>query len=57
MTLEVFPENQFRQRRLLEASSGADTLDGYMIMPGQVGTHYLEAGWVATSTTLSPTPP
>jgi len=46
VVLEVFPEDQFRQRRLLEASSGADTLDGYMIMPGQVGAQYLGAGWV-----------
>ena len=46
VTFETFPEDQFRQRRLLEASSGADTLDGYMIMPGQVGAQYLQAGWV-----------
>lgn len=46
VTLETFPEDQFRQRRLLEASSGAETLDGYMIMPGQVGAQYLGADWV-----------
>lgn len=46
VTLEVFPEDQFRQRRLLEVSSGAQTLDGYMIMPGQVGAQYLGANWV-----------
>jgi multiple sugar transport system substrate-binding protein len=46
VTLEAFPEDQFRQRRLLEVSSGAETLDGYMIMPGQVGAQYLGAGWV-----------
>ncbi len=46
VTLETFPEDQFRQRRLLEASSGADTLDGYMIMPGQVGAQYLGADWL-----------
>lgn len=46
VTLEVFPEDQFRQRRLLEASSGEPTLDGYMIMPGQVGAQYLGADWV-----------
>jgi multiple sugar transport system substrate-binding protein len=46
VVLEIFPEDQFRQRRLLEASSGANTLDGYMIMPGQVGAQYLGAGWV-----------
>lgn len=46
VTLESFPEDQFRQRRLLEVGSGADTLDGYMFMPGQVGAQYLGAGWV-----------
>lgn len=46
VTLEVFPEDQFRQRRALEVGSGAATLDGFMIMPGQVGAQYLGAGWV-----------
>ena len=46
VTLEVFPEDQFRQRRILEVSSSAATLDGYMIMPGQVSAQYLGAGWV-----------
>ncbi len=47
VTLEIFPEDQFRQRRLLEVSSGASTLDGYMIMPGQVGAQYLGANWAS----------
>ena len=46
VSLEVLPEDQFRQVRLLEVSSGAATLDGYMIMPGQVSAQYLGAGWV-----------
>jgi multiple sugar transport system substrate-binding protein len=46
VTLEVFPEDQFRQRRILEVSSGAPTLDGYMVMPGQVGAQYLGANWI-----------
>jgi len=46
VTLEIFPEDQFRQRRLLEVASGASTLDGYMVMPGQVGAQYLGAGWI-----------
>jgi multiple sugar transport system substrate-binding protein len=46
VNLEIFPEDQFRQVRLLEVSSGAATLDGYMIMPGQVGAQYLGAGWL-----------
>lgn len=48
VTLEILPEDQFRQVRLLEVSSGAATLDGYMIMPGQVSAQYLGAGWVRT---------
>ncbi len=46
VTLEIFPEDQFRQRRLLEVGSGASTLDGYMFMPGQAGAQYLGAGWL-----------
>ena len=46
VTLEIFPEDQLRQVRLLEVSSGAATLDGYMVMPGQVGDQYLGAGWL-----------
>jgi multiple sugar transport system substrate-binding protein len=48
VSLEIFPEDQFRQVRLLEVSSGAATLDGYMVMPGQVGAQYLGAGWLRT---------
>lgn len=46
VTLEAFPEDQFRQRRLLEVGGGASTLDGYMFMPGQAGAQYLGAGWL-----------
>ena len=46
VTLESYPEDQFRQRRLLEVGSGAPTLDGFMVMPGQVGAQYLGAGWI-----------
>lgn len=46
VTLEVLPEDQFRQVRLLEVSSAAPTLDGYMVMPGQVAAQYLGAGWL-----------
>ena len=46
VTLEVLPEDQFRQVRLLEVSSAAPTLDGYMIMPGQVAAQYLGANWM-----------
>jgi multiple sugar transport system substrate-binding protein len=46
VNLEILPEDQFRQVRLLEVSSGAATLDGYMIMPGQVSAQYLGANWL-----------
>lgn len=46
VTLEIFPEDQFRQRRLLEVGGGASTLDGYMFMPGQAGAQYTGAGWL-----------
>lgn len=46
VTFEVFPEDQFRQRRLLEVASGLESLDGYMYMPGQEGAQFLGAGWV-----------
>ncbi|MEX2536261.1 MAG: sugar ABC transporter substrate-binding protein [Trueperaceae bacterium] len=46
VTLESYPEDQFRQRRLLEVGSGEASLDGYMVMPGQVGAQYLGAGWI-----------
>lgn len=46
VTLESYPEDQFRQRRLLEVGSGVATLDGYMVMPGQVGAQYLGANWI-----------
>lgn len=45
VTFETLPEAQFRQKRLLEVTAGTSTLDGYMVMPGQVGAQYLRAGW------------
>jgi len=46
VNMEVFPEDQFRDKRLIELNAGAN-VDGYMIMPGQAKLHYWKAGWLA----------
>jgi len=46
VNMEVFPEDQFRDKRLIELNAGAD-VDGFMIMPGQAKLHYWKAGWLA----------
>ena len=43
--MEVYPEDQFRNKRLIELNAGA-RVDGYMLMPGQVKLHYWKAGWL-----------
>jgi multiple sugar transport system substrate-binding protein len=45
--LEVFPEDQYRQKRLLEVSAGSTSLDGYMFIPGQVQKLFNKEGWLA----------
>ncbi len=45
VNLEVFPEDQFRNKRLIELNAGGQ-VDGYMIMPGQAKLHYSKAGWL-----------
>ena len=40
VTLEVFPEDQFRNKRMIELNAGG-TVDGYMIMPGGLGCQRL----------------
>lgn len=45
VNLEVFPEDQFRNKRMIELNAGG-TVDGYMIMPGQAKLHYWKAGWL-----------
>ena len=45
VTLEVFPEDQFRNKRMIELNAGG-AVDGYMIMPGQAKLHYWKAGWL-----------
>jgi len=46
VNMEVFPEDQFRDKRLIELNAGAK-VDGFMIMPGQAKLHYWKAGWLA----------
>lgn len=45
LVVEVFPEDQFRAKRLIEVTSGIADLDVFMIMPGQAGLHYATEGW------------
>ncbi len=45
VALEVLPEDQFRQKVLVELTSGAGTLDIFMSMPPQEGLKYHQAGW------------
>jgi multiple sugar transport system substrate-binding protein len=45
VTMEVFPEDQFRNKRMIELNAGG-SVDGYMIMPGQAKLHYWKAGWL-----------
>ena len=45
VSLEVFPEDQFRNKRMIELNAGGQ-VDGYMIMPGQAKLHYWKAGWL-----------
>ncbi len=46
VNMEAFPEDQFRDKRLIELNAGAK-VDGFMIMPGQAKLHYWKAGWLA----------
>jgi multiple sugar transport system substrate-binding protein len=45
VTLESFPEDQYRNKRTIELNAGGK-VDGYMIMPGQDDLHYWKAGWL-----------
>lgn len=45
VVFEVFPEDQYRNKRTIELNAGG-RLDGYMIMPGQDDLHYWKAGWL-----------
>ncbi len=45
VVMEVFPEDQYRNKRTVELNAGAK-LDGYMIMPGQDDLYFWKAGWL-----------
>ncbi|HUL30770.1 MAG TPA: sugar ABC transporter substrate-binding protein [Thermodesulfobacteriota bacterium] len=45
VTVEAFPEDQYRNKRTIELNAGGK-VDGYMIMPGQDDLHYWKAGWL-----------
>lgn len=45
LVAETYPEDQFRQKSLVELSSGAGTLDVFMSQPPQEGRKYKSAGW------------
>ncbi len=45
VVLEVYPEDQFRAKSLVELTSGASTMDVFMSMPAQEGLKYMRAGW------------
>ncbi|MGE5603710.1 MAG: ABC transporter substrate-binding protein, partial [Nitrososphaerales archaeon] len=45
VVLETYPEDQFRQKSLVELTSGAGTLDIFMSQPPQEGLKYKRAGW------------
>jgi multiple sugar transport system substrate-binding protein len=42
---EVYPEDQFRAKTLVELTSGASSIDVFMTMPAQEGLKYMRAGW------------
>jgi multiple sugar transport system substrate-binding protein len=45
VNMEVFPEDQFRNKRMIELNAGGK-VDGFMIMPGQAKLYYWKAGWL-----------
>jgi multiple sugar transport system substrate-binding protein len=45
LVTEVYPEDQFRAKTLVELTSGAGSIDVFMTMPAQEGLKYMRAGW------------
>jgi multiple sugar transport system substrate-binding protein len=43
---EIYPEDQFRAKVLVELTSGASSIDVFMSMPAQEGLKYMRAGWL-----------
>ncbi|UQN09105.1 sugar ABC transporter substrate-binding protein [Deinococcus sp. QL22] len=46
LVVETYPEAQFRQKVLVELSTGGANLDAFMLSPGQEGQLYARSGWV-----------
>src|SRR6266571_7823372 len=46
LVAEVYPEDQFRAKVLVELTSGASSIDVFMSMPAQEGLKYIRAGWL-----------
>lgn len=46
LQIETYPEAQFRQKVLVELSTGGQNLDAFMMSPGQEGQLYAKSGWV-----------
>ena len=46
LVAEVYPEDQFRAKTLVELTSGAGSIDVFMTMPAQEGLKYMRAGWL-----------
>lgn len=46
LSVETYPEAQFRQKVLVELSTGGQNLDAFMLSPGQEGQLYAKSGWV-----------
>lgn len=46
LVAEVYPEDQFRAKTLVELTSGASSIDVFMTMPAQDGLKYVRAGWL-----------
>lgn len=44
---EALPEDQFRQKSVVELASGSGSVDGFMTLIGQDGLKFLKAGWYA----------
>jgi multiple sugar transport system substrate-binding protein len=42
---EVLPEEQFRQKLLIEFASGKSSVDVFLTLPANDGLKYLESGW------------
>jgi multiple sugar transport system substrate-binding protein len=46
LIVEVYPEDQFRAKVLVELTSGSSSIDVFMSMPAQEGLKYMRAGWL-----------